>query len=131
MSCKIKCFVHTRGIRSDIPRLSTNQHSVLEPPSLGFTIVIFCLVLVPSFSSPQPLPSISEDHPVVISTCHIFQLCCFTKVLNLNEFYGYSIFYILFSCYPDTHLWPVTADRCVALGFGCIEQIKSDGINRE
>ena len=29
---KIK-FCHTRGIRSDIPRLSTNQYSVLKPPS--------------------------------------------------------------------------------------------------
>ena len=27
-------FCHTRGIRSDIPQLSANQHSGLKPPSL-------------------------------------------------------------------------------------------------
>ena len=27
-------FCHTRGIRSDISRLSANQNSVLEPPSV-------------------------------------------------------------------------------------------------
>jgi hypothetical protein len=57
-----------------------------------FTLVNLCLFLVRSFSYPQPLPSISEDHPVVISICHIFftVLWCFTKVLNLSILIGFT-----------------------------------------
>ena len=40
-------FCHTGGIRSDIPRLSTNQHSGLEPPSLWRAFIPWhCWLLV-------------------------------------------------------------------------------------
>uniref|UniRef100_A0A674BUR4 Bifunctional glutamate/proline--tRNA ligase n=1 Tax=Salmo trutta TaxID=8032 RepID=A0A674BUR4_SALTR len=47
-----------------------------DPVCLTFIL----LLLVPPFSSIQPLPSISKHHPVFISVCHIFFNCAVMSV---------------------------------------------------
>ena len=44
-------FCHTHGIRSDIQRLSANQHSGLEPPSLKYLLKILGNVYITTFQT--------------------------------------------------------------------------------
>jgi hypothetical protein len=72
----VHVYVFTCLGAADVNELSAESGATHH---FSFSMVIFCLFLVPSFSYPQPLSSVAEDHPVLNSICHIFSNCAVSQ----------------------------------------------------